>query len=258
MKIDNLEVEIFETRLEMGKTAAVAVAEKIRELQKIKAEINIIFASAPSQNEFLDVLSQEKDLQWEKVNAFHMDEYVGLPNDASQNFGYFLKVRLFDKVSVKSVFYINGNAADINEECERYSDLLTKHPTDIVCLGIGENTHIAFNDPFIADFADPLLVKKVVLDHESRQQQVNDKCFNSLDEVPKDAITLTVPALLKAEFAYCVVPGKNKADAIYKTLEREISVEFPSTILRNHPKAVLYIDKDSAGRLSKTSSFTEM
>lgn len=255
MKVDNLKVEIFETRLKMGHAAAIAVAEKIRELQKNKTEINIIFASAPSQNDFLDALSNEKGLAWEKINAFHMDEYVGLPNDAPQNFGHFLKVRLFDKVPVKSVFYIDGNAIDIQQECERYSWLLTQYPTDILCLGIGENTHIAFNDPFLADFNDPVLVKRVELDYESRQQQVNDKCFDLLDDVPRDAITLTVPALLKAGFAFCIVPGKNKADAISKTLEREISVEFPSTALRNHPNAILFIDNDSAGRLVKTSSF---
>jgi len=240
----------------MGESAAKAVAAKIREIQDSKEEINIIFASAPSQNEFLDVLSNEKNIAWEKVNAFHMDEYVGLANDAPQNFGHFLKVRLFNKVPVKSVFYINGNATDIEKECEHYSGLLTQYPTDIVCLGIGENTHIAFNDPFIADFNDPVLVKKVALDFESRQQQVNDQCFETLGEVPKDAITLTVPALLKAEFAYCIVPGENKADAIRKTVEREISVEFPSTILRNHPNITLYIDKGSSGKLSQISSYS--
>ena len=256
MKVDKLNIEIHETRQEMGESAAKAVAAKIREIQDSKEEINIIFASAPSQNEFLEVLSREENIAWEKINAFHMDEYVGLANDAVQNFGYFLKVRLFDKVPVKSVFYINGNATDIEDECKRYASLLMQYPTDIVCLGIGENTHIAFNDPFIADFNDPVLVKKVALDHESRQQQVNDKCFDLLDEVPKDAITLTVPALMKAKFAYCIVPGEKKADAISKTVEKDVSIEFPSTILRQHPNITLYIDKASSGKLSQISSYS--
>jgi len=257
MKVDNLEVKIFETRQEMGEAAAKTIAGKIRELQADKENINIIFASAPSQNEFLDVLSTEKDIAWEKINAFHMDEYVGLPNDAEQNFGYFLKVRLFDKVPVKSVSYINGNAPDIEEECKRYARLLTEYPTDIVCLGIGENTHIAFNDPFVADFEDTLLVKKVALDFASRQQQVNDKCFETLNEVPEDAITLTVPALLKAKYAYCIVPGEKKAQAIFSTINETVSVEFPSTILRNHPGTILFIDKDSSGKLGETSSYSK-
>ena len=256
MKVDRLEIKIFETRKEMGESAAKMVADKIRELQKSKEYINIIFASAPSQNEFLAALSEEKDISWKQVNAFHMDEYVGLPADAPQNFGNFLKVKLFDKIHLNSVYYIDGNATDINQECKRYADLLTEFPTDIVCMGIGENGHIAFNDPHVADFQDPVLVKKVELDFASRQQQVNDKCFDALNEVPEDAITLTIPALLKADFAFCMVPGEKKAEAVFNTLEKEIDVAFPSTILRNHPNTILFIDKDSSGKLEEISSYS--
>jgi glucosamine-6-phosphate deaminase len=255
MKAGNLEVKIFETRKEMGAAAAETVAAKIRELLKSKEYINIIFASAPSQNEFLAVLSEEKNISWERINAFHMDEYVGIANDAPQNFGYFLKTRLFDKVPLHSVHYLNGNAADISAECKRYSRLLTDFPTDIVCLGIGENCHLAFNDPHVAFFDDPLIVKKVTLDEACRQQQVNDACFAFLNEVPLDALTITIPALLKAKYAYAIVPGIKKAAAIQHTLEDDISEEFPSTILRTHPDAILYIDKDSAGRLTQISSY---
>jgi len=257
MKVDNLNIKIFDSRQKMGENAAEMVADKIRELLEIKENINIIFASAPSQNEFLAALSLEKGIAWERVNAFHMDEYVGLPNDAPQNFGNFLKVKLFDKIPLKSAFYINGNAPDIEQECNRYAQLLTEYPADIICMGIGENTHIAFNDPFVADFNDPLLVKKVALDFASRQQQVNDKCFDTLNEVPEDAITLTVPALLRAKFAYCIVPGHKKAEAIYHTVNEEISEEFPSTILRNHPDIILFIDKDSSGKLEEISSYSK-
>jgi glucosamine-6-phosphate deaminase len=255
MKAGNLEVKIFDTRQEMGTVAAETVAAKIRELLKSKEFINIIFASAPSQNEFLAALSEQENIAWERINAFHMDEYVGLANDASQNFGYFLKTRLFDKIPLHSVHYLNGNATDIEAECERYSRLLTDFPTDIVCLGIGENCHLAFNDPHVAFFDDPLIVKRVTLDEPCRQQQVNDACFNLLDEVPKDALTITIPALLKAKYAYAMVPGIKKAEAIRHTIEDKISEAFPSTILRNHPNAVLYIDRDSAGRLSEISSY---
>ncbi|MDQ6478650.1 glucosamine-6-phosphate deaminase [Dyadobacter sp. LHD-138] len=255
MKAGNLEVQIFDNRQEMGASAARTVAAKIRELLKTKEFINIIFASAPSQNEFLAVLSEEKNIAWERINAFHMDEYVGLASDAPQNFGYFLKIRLFDKIPLHSVHYLNGNATDIEAECERYSQLLTDFPTDIVCLGIGENCHLAFNDPHVAFFDDPLIVKKVSLDDACRQQQVNDACFDSFDEVPQHALTITIPALLKAQYAYAIVPGSKKAEAIQHTIEDEISEEFPSTILRNHPDAILYIDQHSAGRLTEISSY---
>jgi glucosamine-6-phosphate deaminase len=255
MKIDTLHIEISESRQLMGQAAATAVAEKIRELQKNQPEINIIFASAPSQNEFLSALLEEKDLSWEKVNAFHMDEYVNLPGDAPQSFGHFLKVRLFDLIPLKSANYLDGNAADIEAECERYADLLTQFPTDIVCLGIGENCHLAFNDPHVAFFTDPLIVKQVELDQPCRQQQVNDACFDTLDEVPTNALTITIPALFKSKFAFCIVPGEKKAEAIRHTLEDDIQELYPSTILRTHPNATLFIDKASAGRLSETSSY---
>lgn len=256
MKAEKLEVKIFETRLEMGAAAAGEVAAKIRELLKSKEFVNIIFASAPSQNEFLAVLAEEKGIIWERINAFHMDEYVGLASDAPQNFGYFLKTRLFDKVNLHSVNYLNGNATDIQAECQRYAQLLKDFPTDIVCLGIGENCHLAFNDPHVAFFDDPEIVKTVTLDEACRQQQVNDGCFGTFDDVPADALTITIPALLQAHYAFAIVPGPKKAEAIYHTIEDEISEAYPSTILRKHENAILYIDKDSAGRLTKTSSLS--
>ena len=257
MKADQLEVKILENRQMMGKLAAETLGQKIRELLRIKDQVNIIFASAPSQNEFLAGLLEETDIAWERVNAFHMDEYADLPGDAPQSFGYFLKIRLFDKLILNSIHYLDGNAADLNAECTRYADLLEKYPTDIVCLGIGENCHLAFNDPHVAFFDDPLTVKQVELDLACRQQQVNDGCFESLDAVPKNALTITIPALLKSTFAYCIVPGEKKAEAIQHTIEDDIQELYPSTILRKHPNAVLFIDRDSAGRLTENSSFVK-
>ncbi|WP_031528617.1 glucosamine-6-phosphate deaminase [Dyadobacter crusticola] len=257
MKVDNLEIRIFETRKEMGAAAARCVADKIRELQALKDTLNIIFASAPSQNEFLDALKQEEGIEWGKINAFHMDEYVGIPADAPQNFGNFLKVRLFDFKPLKSVNYLDGNAADLDAECERYAQLLLNNPTDIVCLGIGENGHLAFNDPHVAFFDDPLIVKQVELDDACRQQQVNDACFDTFDEVPATALTLTIPTLMKAQYAFCIVPGEKKAQAIYHTVEEDIQELYPSTILRNHPNAVLFIDKASSGMLKEISSYSQ-
>ncbi|MBN8858164.1 MAG: glucosamine-6-phosphate deaminase [Sphingobacteriales bacterium] len=246
---NKLKVRIYDTRLEMGKHAANDVAERLRDLLSGQETVNMIFAAAPSQNEFLAALSVAKDIAWEKVNAFHMDEYIGLDENAPQRFGQFLRERLFDKVPFREVFYINGSTLHPLEECSRYSALLKKYPADIVCMGIGENGHIAFNDPHVADFNDPLAVKVVKLSEASRHQQVHDECFAAIDEVPAAAITLTIPTLVNANFLYCMVPGATKSRAVYHTLHGEIGEQCPSTILRKHGNATLYLDKDSASEL---------
>ena len=245
---DNLKVKIFETRSSMGAAAAEMVSEKIIELLKTKEYVSIIFAAAPSQNEFLAAL-KEKKLGWNRVNAFHMDEYVGLDKDAPQGFGNFLKERLFDQVPLREIHYLDGNSPDPEQECIRYAALLEKYPTDIVCLGIGENTHLAFNDPHVADFNDPKIVKVVDLDQDCRLQQVNDGCFNNIDQVPTHALTITIPALFKSSYAYAVAPGDLKANAIYHTLNSEIGETYPSTILRKHTNSILFIDENSAAKL---------
>lgn len=243
---DNLNVEIHENRKALGVAAASAVSQQIAAILKSgHSEVNIIFAAAPSQNEFLAALVNEA-IDWSKINAFHMDEYIGLAVDASQGFANFLRRNLFDKVNFKSVNCLNGNATNIQDEITRYSRLLVQYPTDIVCMGIGENTHIAFNDPHVANFDDPQLVKVVDLDHACRVQQVNDGCFPYLDDVPKNALTLTVPALVNATFIYAMVPSELKAPAIYYTLNEPINEKYPSTVLRKHKNATLYIDKSSA------------
>lgn len=242
---DKLEIRVFKTRTEMGEDAALEVSQKIRELLATQEQVNIIFGAAPSQNDLLAALLQN-DVEWDRINAFHMDEYVALDAAAPQGFGNFLRDHIFNKAGFKSVHFLNGNAANLQQECEKYEALLINNPTDVVCMGIGENTHIAFNDPHIADFKDQKLVKVVDLDQACRQQQVNDGCFNDLSEVPAYALTLTVPALFKAKYAFCVVPGEKKAQAVYHTLKDEISERYPSTILRNHPDAILFLDKDSA------------
>ena len=243
---DMLNIKIFSTIQAMGKAAALDVADKIVELLEEKSEVNMIFAAAPSQNEFLMHLIDDKRVDWKRINAFHMDEYLGIDPQAPQSFGNFLRNRIFDKVPFKSVHYINGSVKNNKEECQRYSDLLIQYPVDIVCLGIGENGHIAFNDPGFADFNDKQLVKIVQLDPVCRQQQVNEKCFESLDLVPKEAFTLTIPALLKAEWMFCIVPFANKANAVKETVYGPISESCPASILRKKEKAVLYLEKESA------------
>lgn len=242
--VDQLTVKLFENRQSLGQQAAEQAADTIRSLQENQSVVNIIFAAAPSQNEFLAALAEQPGIAWEHINAFHMDEYVNLSEDAPQRFGNFLSDRLFSKVPLKAVYYLNGNN-DPDAECDRYAALLQEYPTNIVCMGIGENCHIAFNDPHVARFDDPTLVKKVGLDLTSRWQQVHDGCFASLPEVPEYALTLTIPALVKAPVIFCMVPAAHKAEAIYHTMNDAISEKYPSTILRQHGNATLFIDQDS-------------
>jgi glucosamine-6-phosphate deaminase len=249
---DHLQVNVYPTREEMGKTAAKDAAAQIQQLLNAKQFVNIIFAAAPSQNEMLFHLASHQDIDWSRVNAFHMDEYVGLSENAPQRFGHFLEQAIFGKKTFHAVHYINGNAADPAAECSRYAALLEANPVDLVCMGIGENTHIAFNDPHVADLNDPLMVKLVELDEVSRMQQVHDGCFSSFEEVPRTAITLTIPALLKAASIFCVVPGINKAEAVYHTINSPVSALYPSTALRQHEKASLYLDVNSASLLSQS------
>src|SRR5690606_18170157 len=248
-KVDLLRVARFDDRRSMGKAAAQAVAMKIQELLKQRESIHIVFAAAPSQNEFLEALTAQGGIPWERIHAFHMDEYIGLPPEAPQRFGRFLNERLFAKVPFSSVNYLKGDALDIATECKRYEELLRRYPTDIVCMGIGENCHIAFNDPHVADFDDKAWVKVVDLDLACRQQQVNDGCFDRLDQVPTHALTLTIPAPMAAPFIFCMVPGLNKAKAVKHTLTSEISPAYPSTVLRRHPAALLFLGTDSTSLL---------
>jgi glucosamine-6-phosphate deaminase len=247
--VDGLNVKVYNSRDKMGSGAGLAASEKIREILDKKGEARIIFAAAPSQNEVLAYLTAQKDIDWSKVTAFHMDEYIGLHKDAPQGFGNFLKERIFSILPFKSVNYINGNAEDIDRECERYSALLAQKPIDIVLMGIGENGHIAFNDPGEADFNDPKYVKTVTLDEKCRNQQVNDGCFGSIDEVPKKAVTLTIPMLMSAGYVVCTVPAKTKAQAVFGTLRGEITPECPASILRTHKNAHMFLDAESGKKV---------
>lgn len=227
-----LKVAIAENRAELGEVAAREVAAYIMALQKEKPEVNIIFASAPSQNEFLANLLHY-DIDWGRINAFHMDEYIGIDPHAPQSFGQFLRDRIFSKRNFKSVNYINPQVADPEAECARYAALLRQMPADMVFLGIGENGHLAFNDPHVAFFNDPLTVKTVDLDPTCIRQQVNDGCFSSIDQVPTRAYTIT------------------KANAIKGTCDGPIVSSCPASIQRTHRDCTLYVDRDSASLVSR-------
>lgn len=242
---DKLNVNIFQNRHDLGVAAAKDAAEAIRKYLATQKTVTMVFAAAPSQNEFLDALACEPDIDWGRVIAFHMDEYIGLPNTAPQKFAFYLKNRIFDKVKPGKVHYINGDT-DPETECQRYTELLKEFPLDIAFTGIGENGHLAFNDPPVADFNDAKLVKVVELELACRQQQVHDGCFKNLEEVPSQAITLTIPALMSAKEIFCMVPGVTKSNAVKAVINGEISTECPASILRRHEQASLYLDSDSA------------
>ena len=243
-----LPVRIYDTRRNMGEAAAADVAACIRELLAVKLEIYMIFAAAPSQNEFLAALAATPGIEWNRIHALHMDEYVGLPADAPQGFGNFLRAAIFGQVPFASVDYI-GTESDPDETCRRYAALLQGIQVDIVCMGIGENGHIAFNDPPVADFNDPLTIKKVALDETCRLQQVHDGCFARIEEVPRYAVTLTVPTMFRARYIFCIVPAPTKANAVRATVCGPISEQCPASILRTHEHAILYTDSDSAALL---------
>lgn len=246
---DKLTVNIYETRKEMGDAAAADIKACIAKMLSEKAEINMIFAAAPSQNEVLAALANDKEIEWNRVNAYHMDEYIGLDKSAPQGFGNFLKAHIFGIAPFKSVNYIDISATDPEAECARYEALLRENPTDIVVMGIGENGHIAFNDPPVADFKDVRLAKPVKLDEICRNQQVNDGCFAKIEDVPTHAITLTVPALMSAKYNFCIVPAKTKAWAVNETINGTIDEHCPASVLRTKENAVLYIETDSASML---------
>ena len=250
-EFEKLRVSVSDTREEMGVVGAKKAAELICRVLSEKDEVNIIFASAPSQMDVLNELLHRTDVDWKRINAFHMDEYIGLPGDAPQSFGQYLRERFFTKKPFKSVQYLNGNAPDLDAECKRYGALLEQFPVDISFVGIGANGHLAFNDPGIADFQDPVRVKvNGCLDDACINQQIVDGWFATPSEVPRSALTVTMPALVRAPHVIAIVPDITKADILKRFLEEEISTDVPATIIRKHEDAYLYLDADSASKIS--------
>ena len=247
IKTEQLTTEIYATRAEMGRAAARVAADAIRTVLETKEYANVIFAAAPSQNEMLASLLAE-DVDFSRVNAFHMDEYVGLPETDPRTFAHYLDAHIFSLAPFRSAMYI-GSSLSPEEACLRYAALLADNPPDVVCMGIGENGHIAFNDPPVADFCDPYAVKTVALDEVCRMQQVHDGCFATLHEVPTHAVTLTVPTLLSARYLICTVPAPSKAAAVRAMLCGPYGECCPATALRRHGGARMFLDADSAAEV---------
>ena len=248
--VDALTVEVYDDRAGMGQAAAGMVAAAIKARAKVAETVHVIFAAAPSQNELLRALADDRAVPWAQVDAFHMDEYLGIDPNHPASFRRYLQEHLFGQVPLKSQTLIPAESADRPlKVCLDYETALFAKPTDIVCAGIGENGHLAFNDPPVADFQDLVRVKIVRLDESCQAQQVHDGCFATIGDVPTHAYTLTVPALLAAKTLAVVVPGPRKADVVRATLRGPISEKCPASVLRTHSGAVLFLDRESASQV---------
>jgi glucosamine-6-phosphate deaminase len=228
----------------LGRVAGRDIADALVRLLADRPEVRMIFASAPSQEAALRTLADRPDIDWTRVTAFHMDEYLGLAADDPRRFGNWLRTALLDRVPIGAAHLIDPGD-DPEAAAERYAGLLSAAPIDIVCCGIGVNGHLAFNDP-PADLHDPALVKVVELDEVCRRQQVDDGSFTTPDEVPRRAVTLTVPALLSAGEVFCMVPGAQKRAAVTRALYGPIDGRVPASALRTHPRCTIYVDEESA------------
>lgn len=248
-KVDSLPVTVYKTNEAMGEAAALEAAEVIKAAIKEKGAANIIIATGNSQLTFLETLRDLSKIDWSKVTVFHMDEYIDLPQGHPASFPTFLHHHLLDHIPAPAAFYpVTARVGQIEVDCAEYAELLRSYPADLCAMGIGENGHIAFNDPPFAEFDDPVWVKVVRLDQVSREQQVGEGHFGGLDEVPTHAITLTIPALLAAERVLCIVPEARKAEAVYQTLNGPITESCPASILRQTPHVHLYLDADAAAK----------
>lgn len=245
-----LEVKIFETKKEMGEAAAKKAAEILKKAIKEKNEAVFVAATGTSQFEFLESLTGTPSIDWSKTVMFHLDEYIGIPEDHPASFRKYLKERLIDKVHPGTVYLINGDARDPEKECERLNKTISKKEVDVAFVGIGENGHLAFNDP-PADFNTEKPYIIVELDETCRRQQVGEGWFKSLDEVPKRAISMSIKQIMKSKSIICTVPDERKARAIKNCLEGEISPYYPASILRKHKSVFLFLDKDSAKLLNR-------
>jgi glucosamine-6-phosphate deaminase len=242
---DKLRVEIFGNKEDMGKDAASFVSEILNQAIQDRGTANLILGTGASQYPLLDVLLK-KEVDWSKITLFHLDEYIGLSNKHPASFRNFLKVRIADKVNPKNVYYLEGDTTNIDAEIRRYEKLLKDNPVDVACIGIGENGHIAFNDPAVADFNDSEYLKVVEMDEACRKQQVGEGWFPTINHVPEKAVTLTITAIMDCKALCCTVPDERKSEAVFNTLNGEISTSCPASILRKHNNAILFLDSLAA------------
>jgi len=251
-QIGQLPVAVYPSNEAMGQAAAAEAAVVISQATAARGSANVILATGNSQLSFLRALRENREIEWPQVRVFHMDEYVGIDSQHPASFPFFLHRHFLDFVNVAEFFPVEAPVEATDDACQTYERLLRRYPADLCACGIGENGHLAFNDPPYADFDDPRWVKVVKLDERSRRQQVGEGHFASLDEVPTHAVTLTIPALMSAGRVLCIVPEARKAEAVQAALYGPIMEDCPASFLRTQPQARLYLDTDSAGPLSKS------
>lgn len=248
-RVDNLNIEIHPDSESVGKAAAGAASQLLRKLAAERESIGVIFATGASQLDTLRALVAEPEVPWSRIRGFHMDEYIGLDEDHPASFRHYLRENLTSRVSMREFTEIDGSSVDPESVCREYVTALRKADPQLCLLGVGENGHLAFNDPGEADFQDPKPMKVVALDAECRQQQAAEGWFKTKEEVPELALTLTIPTLFQIPRLIASVPGQRKAQILRRTLQEPISTHCPATILRKHPSATLYLDLESAAEL---------
>jgi glucosamine-6-phosphate deaminase len=249
LRIGELTVRVFDDVGALARASAADAADALRTALDGRGEANVMLATGNSQLAFLAELVRYDDIAWDRVRAFHMDEYVDLPPTHPASFQRYMRERVAAQLPFKEFHYLTGNGGDAEAEARRYEALLNAHPLDLCCCGVGENGHLAFNDPPVADFDDARAVKVVALEPESRRQQVGEGHFPTLADVPTHAITVTIPALLRAGRVLVIVPEARKAQPVHDALYGEISTACPASVLRRHANATLYLDAESSAQL---------
>jgi glucosamine-6-phosphate deaminase len=249
LQVGTMKVEVYPSRAAAGTAAAHAAARVMTELEQTRGAIRVIFATGASQLDTLAALTAMDGLPWNRIRGFHMDEYIGISADHPASFRRYMREKLTQKVTMQEFFEVDGSAPDPEQTCREYAERLRSADPQLCLLGIGENGHLAFNDPPVADFNDPLDVKIVHLDAICRQQQAAEGWFERAEDVPQSAITLTIPALFRVPKLIVSVPGSRKAAIMRRTIEEPISTQCPATILRTHPDVTVYLDTDSAAEL---------
>lgn len=245
-----MDVEVFDTKQELGAKAAADAASGINRAIREKGTANVILATGASQFETLNSLVEEQQVDWSKVVMFHLDEYVGMAETHPASFRRYLKERFVEKVpSLKAVHFIQGDSPDPQRECERLNHIIAAHPIDVALVGIGENGHLAFNDP-PADFDTEVPFIVVELDEACRKQQMGEGWFDRIEDVPRRAISMSIKQILKSDKIICSVPDQRKAEAAKHCLEGEVTNKHPASVLQTHPEATVYLDRESASLLS--------
>lgn len=241
-QVNELSVRVANSLTELTQDVAALTEQYLRFLLAVQDTVSIILATGNSQLQFLDAIARYDTIDWSRIILFHLDEYLGISASHPGSFRYYLSTKVEQRLKPGIFHYLEGDAPQPLAECTRYSKLLQQQAIDLCMLGIGDNGHIAFNEPTVADFNDLNIVKIVRLETTTRQQQVNSGYFSDLESVPNYAYTLTIPTICTAKKIFCLAGGKKKAEVVEKTLTNAIAPNFPATILRRQPQAILFCD----------------